>query len=200
MTLLRLTERGLYCEAGDFFVDPWGPVDRAVVTHAHGDHIAWGCRSYLTSDEGLGVLRSRLAPEAQVTGLPVRAIHLAQRRHPLAASRRTHPGLGPGAHRACGRGLGRLRRLQDRCPIPPRRRSSRCAATPSSPSRPSAFPSIAGRRRTTSSATSTRGGAPTRSPERRVCSTATRWARRSGCWRASTRPSDPSTPTGPSSG
>ena len=69
MTLLRLTERGLYCEAGDFFVDPWAAVDRAVVTHAHGDHIAWGCRSYLTSDEGLGVLRSRLAPDAQVAGL-----------------------------------------------------------------------------------------------------------------------------------
>ena len=51
MTLLRLTERGLYCEAGDFFVDPWGPVDRAVVTHAHGDHVAWGCRAYLTSAE-----------------------------------------------------------------------------------------------------------------------------------------------------
>jgi putative mRNA 3-end processing factor len=68
MTLLRLTERGLYCEAGDFHVDPWGAVDRAVVTHAHGDHVAWGCRAYLTSAEGLGVLRSRLPPEATVTG------------------------------------------------------------------------------------------------------------------------------------
>jgi putative mRNA 3-end processing factor len=69
MTLLRLTERGLYCEAGDFHVDPWAPVDRAVVTHAHGDHLAWGCRAYLTSVEGSGVLRSRLPPEAAVSGL-----------------------------------------------------------------------------------------------------------------------------------
>lgn len=69
MTLLRLVDRGLYCEAGDFFVDPWGPVDRAVVTHAHGDHVAWGCRNYLTSAEGVAVLRSRLAPDAPVTGL-----------------------------------------------------------------------------------------------------------------------------------
>jgi putative mRNA 3-end processing factor len=69
MSLLRLTDRGLYCEAGDFFVDPWGAVDRAVVTHAHGDHLAWGCRAYLTSTEGLGVVRSRLAPEARVSGL-----------------------------------------------------------------------------------------------------------------------------------
>jgi putative mRNA 3-end processing factor len=45
MSLLRLTDRGLYCAAGDFFVDPWGAVDRAVVTHAHGDHLVWGCRA-----------------------------------------------------------------------------------------------------------------------------------------------------------
>jgi putative mRNA 3-end processing factor len=69
MTLLRLTDRGLYCEAGDFHVDPWAAVDRAVVTHAHGDHVAWGCRAYLTSGEGVGVLRSRLPPESRVSGL-----------------------------------------------------------------------------------------------------------------------------------
>lgn len=70
MTLLRLTERGLYCEPGGFFVDPWGGVDRAVVTHAHGDHVAWGSADYLTSAEGRDVLRSRLPPNARVTGLP----------------------------------------------------------------------------------------------------------------------------------
>lgn len=69
MTLLRLTDRGLYCEAGDFHVDPWAPVERAVVTHAHGDHVAWGCRAYLTSAEGVGVLRSRLPPEARVQAI-----------------------------------------------------------------------------------------------------------------------------------
>src|SRR5262245_6858869 len=34
-TLLRLTENGLYCEPGDFYIDPWRAVDRAVITHAH---------------------------------------------------------------------------------------------------------------------------------------------------------------------
>ena len=66
MTLLRVTERGLYCEAGNFYVDPWASVDRAVVTHAHGDHVAWGCRAYLTSAPGLGVLRQRLDPAARI--------------------------------------------------------------------------------------------------------------------------------------
>ena len=70
MTLLRTTDRGLYCEAGDFHVDPWAAVDRAVVTHAHGDHLAWGCGSYLVSEDGVGVARDRLAPDASVRGLP----------------------------------------------------------------------------------------------------------------------------------
>jgi putative mRNA 3-end processing factor len=70
MTLLRVTDRGLYCEAGHFHVDPWAAVDRAVVTHAHGDHVAWGCRAYLTSAPGLGVLRERLEPSARIRGVP----------------------------------------------------------------------------------------------------------------------------------
>jgi putative mRNA 3-end processing factor len=70
MPLLSLTDRGLYCEPGDFYVDPWEPVDRAVVTHAHGDHASWGSRAYLTSEPGLGVLRARLEPGARIRGIP----------------------------------------------------------------------------------------------------------------------------------
>ena len=58
--LLHTTERGLYCEAGDFYVDPWLPVDRALITHAHGDHARWGSRSYVCSAESERVLRTRL--------------------------------------------------------------------------------------------------------------------------------------------
>jgi putative mRNA 3-end processing factor len=45
--LLRLTDRGLYCEAGDFYIDPWLPVERAVVTHAHADHLSRDSAAYL---------------------------------------------------------------------------------------------------------------------------------------------------------
>jgi putative mRNA 3-end processing factor len=69
MSLLRLTQAGLYCEAGDFYVDPWEPVDRAVITHAHGDHATWGSRSYLTSAPGVGVLRARLEPGSSIRGV-----------------------------------------------------------------------------------------------------------------------------------
>jgi len=70
MPLLTLTNHGLYCEAGDFFVDPWEPVDRAVITHAHGDHATWGSRAYLTASPGVGVLRARMGPAASIRGVP----------------------------------------------------------------------------------------------------------------------------------
>jgi putative mRNA 3-end processing factor len=69
LSLLRRTDRGLYCEAGDFYVDPWSAVDRAVVTHGHGDHTAWGCNQYLTATPGVGVLRERLSPAATIEGI-----------------------------------------------------------------------------------------------------------------------------------
>jgi putative mRNA 3-end processing factor len=64
--LLRLTDRGLYCAAADLYIDPWLPVDRAVITHAHGDHARWGSRRYLASREGERVLRTRLGADAAI--------------------------------------------------------------------------------------------------------------------------------------
>jgi DNA ligase-associated putative exonuclease len=64
--LLRLTPEGLHCAAGDFWVDPWRPVPRAVVTHAHSDHARWGCDAYLASREGEHVLRTRLGDSARI--------------------------------------------------------------------------------------------------------------------------------------
>ena len=51
---------GLYCPAGDFHIDPWRPVARAVITHAHADHARRGHGAYLASAPGAGVLRARL--------------------------------------------------------------------------------------------------------------------------------------------
>lgn len=64
--LLSITDRGLYCEAGDFHVDPWQPVERAVITHAHGDHARSSSRAYLGSREGERVLRTRLGEGARL--------------------------------------------------------------------------------------------------------------------------------------
>jgi putative mRNA 3-end processing factor len=59
MMLLARPE-GLYCAAGDFYIDPWRPVGRAVITHAHSDHARAGHRHYLASRDGEAVLRARL--------------------------------------------------------------------------------------------------------------------------------------------
>ncbi len=58
--LIRATDRGLYCEAGGFYIDPWRPVDRAVITHAHADHARPGSKRYIASRAGERVLRHRL--------------------------------------------------------------------------------------------------------------------------------------------
>jgi putative mRNA 3-end processing factor len=60
------TDRGLYCPAGEFHIDPWRPVERAVITHAHADHAVAGCGSYLTSPTGAFVLRARLGDSADI--------------------------------------------------------------------------------------------------------------------------------------
>ena len=67
--VLRLTEAGLFCPAGDFHIDPWCPVDRAVITHAHADHARWGSRHYLTTVDGAGVLRVRVGAEPSIDAL-----------------------------------------------------------------------------------------------------------------------------------
>jgi putative mRNA 3-end processing factor len=67
--LLHVTEQGLYCPAGDFFVDPWLPVPRAIVTHAHSDHASPGCARYLTSVAGERVLRARIGRDATIDTL-----------------------------------------------------------------------------------------------------------------------------------
>jgi putative mRNA 3-end processing factor len=51
---------GLYCPAGGFYIDPWRPVDRAVITHAHSDHARAGSTRYLAAESAEAVLRARL--------------------------------------------------------------------------------------------------------------------------------------------
>ena len=64
--LIVLRPQGLYCPAGDFYIDPWRPVDRAVITHAHADHARRGHAAVLSSTSGAGVLRARLGEVAEV--------------------------------------------------------------------------------------------------------------------------------------
>ena len=58
---------GLYCPPGDFYIDPWRPVDRAVITHAHSDHARVGHGHYLAHTDSAGTLRTRLGEIALQT-------------------------------------------------------------------------------------------------------------------------------------
>jgi len=68
--LLRTDDRGLFCEAGGFHVDPWQPVERAVISHAHGDHARGGSGSYLAAAASVPVLRRRIGADARIEGVP----------------------------------------------------------------------------------------------------------------------------------
>lgn len=61
---LKVTERGLYCEPGDFYVDPVRPVDRAVITHGHADHARPGHARVLATPETLAIMTARYGEEA----------------------------------------------------------------------------------------------------------------------------------------
>jgi putative mRNA 3-end processing factor len=67
---------GLYCPPGDFFIDPWRPVPRAVITHAHSDHARIGNGHYLAASPSEGVLRARLGDiHLQVLPYGERIVH-----------------------------------------------------------------------------------------------------------------------------
>ncbi|MEP6482860.1 MAG: ligase-associated DNA damage response exonuclease [Rudaea sp.] len=61
--LVVATPSGLYCAAGDFYIDPWRPVARAVITHGHGDHARISMGEYYTSRAGLPILQWRLGDQ-----------------------------------------------------------------------------------------------------------------------------------------
>lgn len=65
--LIELTEKGLYCERGDFYIDPHLPVKRAILTHAHADHTYRGNQTYLVPKEGEHLSRARLGDEAKIS-------------------------------------------------------------------------------------------------------------------------------------
>ena len=68
--LISLSSKGLYCEAGNFYIDPHRAVDTALATHAHSDHARRGSALYITAQTGVGVLKERLGKNIQVKSYP----------------------------------------------------------------------------------------------------------------------------------
>ena len=67
--MLIETAQGLYCPDADFHIDPWAPVPRALITHAHGDHARFGSAAYLCTDQCAPLLRRRFGSEAVIESI-----------------------------------------------------------------------------------------------------------------------------------
>jgi putative mRNA 3-end processing factor len=60
MPLIEFTDKGLFCREGNFYIDPWRPVDKAIITHGHSDHARVGSKSYLCHPYTKPILQLRL--------------------------------------------------------------------------------------------------------------------------------------------
>ncbi|MCP9771572.1 ligase-associated DNA damage response exonuclease [Synechococcus sp. Tobar12-5m-g] len=68
--MIQLTPKGLYCPAAGAWIDPWRPVPRALITHAHADHARPGSGEYWAVASSEGVLRQRLGQGIALQDVP----------------------------------------------------------------------------------------------------------------------------------
>lgn len=70
MHLLQFTDRGIFCPRAGVYLDPWKPVERAIISHGHSDHAYAGHQHYLCTTDALPVIRHRLYLTDNIQGLP----------------------------------------------------------------------------------------------------------------------------------
>ncbi|WGD36106.1 ligase-associated DNA damage response exonuclease [Olleya sp. YS] len=58
--LLVFNDNGIYCEVAGVYLDPWRPVDKAIITHGHADHSRWGHKKYITHHTNVPIIKHRL--------------------------------------------------------------------------------------------------------------------------------------------
>ena len=61
--LIQFTSNSLYCPIAGVHIDPWEPVNKAIITHAHSDHAKWGSKNYLAHKDSAPILRMRLGQD-----------------------------------------------------------------------------------------------------------------------------------------
>lgn len=69
MALIEFSDKGLYCPAGKFYIDPWQPVEKAIITHAHSDHAKAGHRQYLCHHATKPLIQLRLGADLSVESI-----------------------------------------------------------------------------------------------------------------------------------
>ncbi|MEJ5995320.1 ligase-associated DNA damage response exonuclease [Pedobacter sp. Du54] len=70
MAIIQFTNKGIYCKKGNFYIDPWEPVNLAVTTHGHADHVKWGNKNYLCHELTKPILTTRYGLEDTIQTLP----------------------------------------------------------------------------------------------------------------------------------
>jgi len=69
MPLITFTKKGIYCKQGDFYIDPWWPVDYAVTTHGHSDHVRYGNKYYLCHTLTAPIIKKRISEDLNIETL-----------------------------------------------------------------------------------------------------------------------------------
>ena len=69
MPLLQFTGKGIYCEQANVYIDPWKPVDYAIITHAHADHSRWGNKFYLSHHLSKPIIQHRLGQDISIESM-----------------------------------------------------------------------------------------------------------------------------------
>ena len=70
MKLIKFTKKGIYCPKGKFYLDPWYPVDYAIISHGHADHARWGMKRYLCTNDSKAILQHRLGADITIESIP----------------------------------------------------------------------------------------------------------------------------------
>lgn len=66
--LLSFTQNGIYCEKAGVYIDPWRPVEKAIITHGHADHSRWGNKEYISHHHSVPIIKNRLG-EINIRGI-----------------------------------------------------------------------------------------------------------------------------------
>lgn len=69
MPLIELNKNGIYCAEANVYIDPWRPVDRALITHGHSDHSRAGHKSYLCTNSSVPIIKHRLGAGINIKGI-----------------------------------------------------------------------------------------------------------------------------------
>jgi len=69
LKLVKFTKKGIYCIPGKFYLDPWFPVEYAIISHGHADHSRSGNKHYLCQNDSKAIIKHRLGQDISIESL-----------------------------------------------------------------------------------------------------------------------------------